>query len=106
MAIHEGTSANFTDRVLRADKVVIVDYWADWCSPCKQLAPILDELAAEYNGQIDVVKVDTNGQADLAAQQGVMSLPTLHFYSGGELVKSLQGGQTKRQLVKVIDSLV
>lgn len=105
MTIHEGTAANFA-ALTGSSKLVIVDYWADWCSPCKQLSPILDELAAEYNDQIDVVKVDTNGQADLAAQQGVMSLPTLHFYSGGQLVKSLQGGQTKRTLVKTIESLV
>lgn len=105
MAIHEGNAANF-GALTSSNKLVLVDYWADWCSPCKQIAPILDELAADYNDQLDVVKVDTNAHPDLATKQGVMSLPALHFYSGGQLVKTLQGGQTKRQLIKVIDSLV
>ena len=106
MAIYEGTAANFASLTNNPDKLVVVDYWADWCSPCKQLAPILDELAADYNDQVDVVKVDTNSQADLAAQRAIMSLPTLEFYSGARLVKTVQGGQTKRQLMKIIDSLV
>lgn len=105
MAVQVGTSANFAT-LTSLPKIVIVDYWADWCSPCKQISPILDDLATQYADQIEVVKVDTNAQADLAAAQGVMSLPTLHFYSGGMIVKSLQGGQTRRQLVKEIESLI
>ncbi|MDO4784091.1 MAG: thioredoxin [Propionibacteriaceae bacterium] len=105
MAIHEGNAANFASLTNNPGKLVVVDYWADWCSPCKQLAPILDELAAEYNDRLDVVKVNTGDQTDLAAQRGIMSLPTLEFYSGGQLVKTTQGGQTKRQLIKIIDSL-
>ncbi|PIE99381.1 MAG: thioredoxin [Propionibacterium sp.] len=105
MAINEGTVGNF-NKLLSTNKIVIVDYWADWCSPCKQLAPILDELAAEYNDDIDVVKIDTNSQPQLAAAHGVMSLPTLHFYSQGTMVRTVQGGQTKRQLTKAIESLL
>lgn len=105
MAVHEGTAANFASLTNNPSKLVLVEYWADWCSPCKQMSPILDELAAEYNDQLDIVKVDTNSQAELAAQHGILSLPTLEFYVNGHLVKTTQGGQTKRQLIKTIESL-
>lgn len=105
MAVNEGTAANFAS-LLNTDKVVLVDFWADWCAPCKQMGPIIDELAVDYNDQLDVVKVDTNSQPDLAGNYGVMSLPTLLFFQNGQQVKALQGGQTKRQLIKAIDSLV
>lgn len=105
MAINEGTAGNFSS-LLSTNKVVLVDFWADWCSPCKQMAPIIDELAVDYNDQLDVVKVDTNSQPDLAAQYGVLSLPALLFFQNGEVVKTLSGGQTKRQLIKAIDSVV
>lgn len=70
------------------------------------MAPILDELAVDYNDQLDVVKVDTNSQPELATQYGVLSLPTLLFFQNGSVVKTLNGGQTKRQLIKAIDSVV
>ena len=105
MAIKAVTEGNFADEVLLADGLVIVDYWADWCAPCKQIAPILEELAAEY-GNVKFVKVDTNAQPGLAAQQGVLSLPTLQFFQSARVVKSLSGGQTKRALKKAIDDLV
>lgn len=105
MAIKAVTEGNFADEVLLADGLVIVDYWADWCAPCKQIAPILEELDAEYE-DVKIVKVDTNAQPGLAAQQGVLSLPTLQFFQGARVVKSLSGGQTKRALKKAIEDLV
>lgn len=104
MAVTDITEAQFVDEVLMAPELVIVDYWADWCAPCRQMAPILDELSRAYP-RVRFVKVDTNADAALAAQQGVLSLPTLHFFRGGRVVKSLSGGKTKTALKKAIEEL-
>ena len=104
MAVTDVTEKTFVDEVLMAPGLVIVDYWADWCAPCKQMAPILDELAAEF-GEVKFVKVDTNTNPNLAAEQGVLSLPTLQFFHGGRVEKSLTGGKTKNALKKVIAEL-
>ncbi|WP_237268386.1 thioredoxin [Tessaracoccus flavescens] len=87
-----------------AGGLVVVDYWADWCSPCKQLSPIIEELSNEY-GDVKFVKVDTNSNPNLAADQGILSLPTLQFFQGGRVAKSLSGGKTKNALKKAIDEL-
>ncbi|NLE96939.1 MAG: thioredoxin [Propionibacterium sp.] len=104
MSITAVTESTFTDEVLGTPGLVVVDYWADWCAPCKQIAPILEELNGEYEN-VKFVKVDTNDQPGLAAQQGVMSLPTLQFIVDGRVEKSLTGGKTKNALKKVIDEL-
>lgn len=106
MAVTHVKEAGFADEVLMAPELVIVDYWADWCAPCKQLSPIIDELAATYAGQAKFVKVDTSAEPGLAAQQGVLSLPTLQFFQAGRMVKSLSGGKSKNALKKVIDELL
>ncbi len=105
MAVTDVTDKTFVDEVLMADRLVVVDYWADWCSPCKQIAPIIDELSREYPN-VKFVKVDTNANPGLAAEQGVLSLPTLQFFQGGRVSKSLSGGKTKNALKKAIDELV
>ena len=104
MAVTDVTEKTFVDEVLMAPGLVIVDYWADWCAPCKQMSPILDELAAEF-GEVKFVKVDTNSNPNLAADQGILSLPTLQFFQGGRVAKSLSGGKTKNALKKAIDEL-
>ena len=104
MAVVDVTEKTFVDEVLMADGLVVVDYWADWCSPCKQIAPIIDELSREYPN-VKFVKVDTNANPGLAAEQGVLSLPTLQFFQGGRVAKSLSGGKTKNALKKAIDEL-
>jgi thioredoxin 1 len=105
MAVTDVTEKTFVDEVLMAPGLVIVDYWADWCAPCKQMAPILDELAAEF-GEVKFVKVDTNTNPNLAAEQGVLSLPTLQFFQSGRVEKSLTGGKTKNALKKAINELI
>ena len=105
MAVTDVTEKTFVDEVLMAPGLVIVDYWADWCAPCKQMAPILDELAAEF-GEVKFVKVDTNTNPNLAAEQGVLSRPTLQFFHGGRVEKSLTGGKTKNALKKAINELI
>lgn len=106
MTVTAVTEATFADDVMTSQQLVVVDYWADWCSPCKQMAPILDELAAAYDGRAKFVKVDTNDQPGLAAQQGIMSLPTLELWKDGRIVKSLTGGKSKNALTKVIDEFI
>ena len=105
MAVTDVTDKTFVDEVLMADRLVVVDYWADWCSPCKQIAPIIDELSREYPN-VKFVKVDTNTNPNLAAEQGVLSLPTLQFFHGGRVEKSLTGGKTKNALKKAINELI
>ena len=102
----EVTDATFDELVLKSDKPVLVDYWADWCSPCKQLSPIVDELAAELGDRIDFVKMDTNTNTQIPTEQGILSLPTLQIWQGGRVVKSLQGAKTKGALLKVLNEYV
>lgn len=102
----EVTDATFESEVVGASRPVLVDYWADWCAPCKQLSPIIDELAASYGDRMTFAKVDTNTNTRIAADQGILSLPTIQVWQDGQLVKSLQGGRTKKALMKVIDEFV
>lgn len=106
MAVKDLTQATFADEVTGADQLVVVDYWADWCQPCKKMAPIIEELATAYEGRVKFVKVDTNAEPALAAQQGVMSLPTLEFWHNGQVVQTLNGGKSKLALTKAIDELL
>ncbi|MBR8741387.1 thioredoxin [Nocardiopsis sp. MG754419] len=94
------TDATFNDEVLASDKPVLVDFWADWCGPCKQMAPVLDKLAEEYGDKIEVVKINTDQNPDTPRAYNVMSLPTMNVYKGGEVVKQLIGAKPKRVLEK------
>ena len=106
MAVIDVTDASFDSEVLQAGKPVLVDYWADWCSPCKQLSPIVEELSETYGDEMVFAKMDTNANTEVPARQGVMGLPTLQFLVNGVVVQSLQGGKTKAGLIKVIDSVL
>jgi len=94
------TDDTFDSEVLKADRPVLVDFWAPWCGPCRQVAPILEELANEHADKIAVVKVNTDENPRIAASYGITSIPTLNVYSGGELVKSIVGARPKPVLVK------
>lgn len=106
MAVIDVTDADFETQVLKAGKPVLVDYWADWCAPCKQLSPIVEELSKTYGDRMVFAKMDTNTNTQVPMQQGVMSLPTLQFFVDGEVVQSLKGGKTKAALVKAIESVI
>ncbi len=92
--------ADFDAEVLRADKPVIVDFWAPGCAPCRQVSPILDEIASAHEDKVRVVKVNTDENPGVTARYGVTALPTLAVYSGGELVKTVIGAKPKPILLR------
>ena len=101
MAVLHVTIENFEQEVLKSDKPVLLDFWASWCGPCRMLAPILDELAAE-NPDIKVVKINTDEQMELAAQFNVMSIPALFVMKNGEVTNRTVGVQPKENLLAMV----
>ncbi len=99
--------SSFDQTVLQADKPVLIDFWATWCRPCLMVAPILDELAKEYDGRINFVKVDVDKNPKTAAKYGIMSIPTLLIFKNGEPVSHIVGlrpkGELKQGLEAVLD---
>lgn len=96
----EVTEATFEDLVIKADKPTLVDFWAVWCGPCKMIAPVLEEIAAEYAEQLQVAKLDVDHNGPLAMQYGVMSIPTLLLFKDGEAVERLVGYMPKDKLME------
>ncbi len=100
------TDANFSDEVLNSDVPVLVDFWATWCGPCRMVAPIIEELASEYEGKAKIGKVDVDNNSRVAAQFGIRSIPTLLFFKDGEVVEQQIGASPKRVLSDKLDALL
>lgn len=99
------TQSNFTTEVLQSTHPVLVDFWAEWCGPCKMLAPILDELAEEYSGKVRIAKVNIDEYQELAAQYGIRSIPTLLLFKQGQVAEQLVGLRSKKDLKASFDRL-
>ncbi|MCE0523315.1 MAG: thioredoxin [Methylacidiphilales bacterium] len=95
---------DFESEVLKADKLVIVDFWAEWCGPCKMIAPLLDEVAKELPGKVKIVKVNVDEQQQLAQQYGIYNIPTLLFFKDGTVREQVVGTAAKKVLVEKINS--
>ncbi len=100
------TSSTFDETVSGADKPVLVDFWADWCGPCKMIAPILGEIAAEQGAKLTVAKLNVDDHPDLAQRFSVMSIPTLLVFDKGEVRKRLVGAKGKGQLLQELDEFL
>lgn len=92
------TEENFDEEVLKSDLPVLVDFYADWCGPCKMMAPAIEELAEEYKGKWKIGKVDIDASPNLASKYGITSIPTLKFFKGGQITDQVIGFQAKEKL--------
>jgi thioredoxin 1 len=97
------TDASFEADVLQSAQPVLVDYWAEWCGPCKMIAPILDEVAKDYEGKLQIAKMNVDQNRDVPAKYGIRGIPTLMVFKGGQTVATKVGALSKAQLVAFID---
>ncbi len=97
------TDGNYEEEVLKSDKPVLVEFWAPWCGPCRMVAPVVEELAEEYDGKVKFLKLNTDDNVDTAARYGIRSIPTLLMFKGGELVDQIIGFRPKGDLQKTIE---
>lgn len=102
----EFTDANFEELVIKSDKPVLVDFWAEWCGPCRMLTPLVNELSQEYEGKALVGKVDVDSNPGIAAKYGIRNIPTILFIKGGQLVDKQVGAVPKNVLSGKLDSLL
>jgi thioredoxin 1 len=101
----EINEANFDSEVLQSNQLVLVDFWAEWCGPCKMIAPVLEEIAVEQAGRVKVAKVDVDTNPALAARFGIQSIPTLLYFAAGELRDKTVGAVSKRTMLSKLEKL-
>lgn len=104
MAVHF-TDDNFEEEVIKSDIPVLVDFYAEWCGPCKMMAPVIEGLATEYEGKVKIGKLDTDANPQKSGEYGIVSIPTLIVFKGGQKVDQLVGFKSGEDLKKVLDAL-
>ncbi|MGG9972225.1 thioredoxin [Ferruginibacter sp. SUN002] len=100
---HEFTDANFQEKVIAADKLSVIDFWAEWCGPCRAIGPVIEELSKEYEGKVNVGKVNVDHNPQVSMNYGITSIPAILFVKGGQVVDKLVGAQPKANFVKKIE---
>lgn len=104
--VHEFTSSNFQSEVLESDTPVLVDFWAEWCMPCRLLAPTIDEIADEFAGKVKVGKVDTDGNQEIGVKFGISAIPTVIVFKNGEPVRKFIGMTNKTDLAAALNEVL
>jgi thioredoxin 1 len=100
----EFTDDNFEDEVLKAQQPVLVDFWAEWCGPCRMLGPVIEELVADFDGKAKIGKVDIDNNRDIAVKFGIQSIPSVFIFKNGEVVNKFVGISPKEELASAIDA--
>jgi len=103
-AIKSVTDADFEVEVLKSDKPVLVDFWAEWCGPCKMVAPVLEEIAGEHSDKLQVVKLNIDENPGAARDYQIMSIPTMAVFQGGQMVKSIVGAKPKAAILRDLEA--
>ncbi|NLM21093.1 MAG: thioredoxin [Peptococcaceae bacterium] len=98
------TAQNWESEVLNANQLVLVDFWAAWCGPCRMIGPVVEELADEYAGKVSVGKLNVDEESEVASKYGIMSIPTLILFKNGQIVEKIVGFRSKNDLAKLIDA--
>ena len=104
--VKEITSMNFSDEVLKSDTPVLVDFWAEWCGPCRAIGPVVEEIANDYDGKVSVGKLNVDNENQLAMEYGVRSIPALLIFNNGTVVNQIVGAVTKNRITDILDTVI